>query len=196
MYPAVVPFVREYPVKAGVFMSDKIRNLDLSQGGLAKLQANPQLISSIDLFSSIQRWLEIREQEGKPVLPEHFQSEADNSLHGGLLSWILSSRLPFHHLHPLNQQIPVVDLHLHRGFVGEVEIHKYNDTVIIAQNRWQLLSEQPGPVYIIEWNQPKHQKRPWGRWRVVRVGDGVIFNRWRLEPLDTPFNPTQENPFG
>ena len=149
---------------------------------------------TVDL-RAVERWLVVRAREGCPVEPGRLVVEAEHSIRGGLLGYILAGHEPHEHPPPLHYSRPWHALIDAGGLEGRIEAWRLHerwsadcgrpDAIVIAQHRWHLVETLGADDYRIEWRADGKTSRL-GTWRITRTGEDERGRAtWHLRPEAT-----------
>lgn len=148
-------------------------------------------------LAAIEAWLRVRAREGCPVEPDRFATEAEHSLRGGLLGYILDGHAPHEHPPPRAYSRPWHAL-IDAGGVDDVleawRLHdKWGadcgrpDAIVICQHRWHLVEALGPDDWLVEWRDDNRPGAPshHGTWRITRSGETARGRAtWHLRPDD------------
>lgn len=114
-------------------------------------------------------WWKTRDKEGHTLTPDSFEIEADHSLRGGLLGWILDGRKPQPVPPPLFLSRPWHTLiesgeATVSGFLvwkfKKMPARRDSDVVVIGQSpEWHIVEERDNGVMLLRNKRPEH-----GQW--------------------------------
>lgn len=161
----------------------------------------------IQFLQAIQTWIDVLEREGSPLDPSRFLTDAQHSLRGGLLEYLMKGNEPHEHPPPLYYSRPWHQLIDDGGYEGPLEVWRLHekwgsdcdapDEVIIGQHGWQLLEILGESKYRIQWTgRPKldedgeivgwtglrDEKPRLGIWQIEKIREVKHFTVWRLQP--------------
>ena len=135
-----------------------------------------------ELIGHIRLWLEIREQEGYelPKTGSDFDMEADHSLRGGLLGWLVAGNKPLPNPPPVSFSRPWHDLVAKGRDEGFMDVYPMSpeqsqayglDRMLNLNQRLWVLEEEVAENHYVIVQRVKGveayvAKPEWGRWRL------------------------------
>lgn len=143
------------------------------------------------VYRAIERWMQVRALEGRPVMPASFAIDAMHSARGGLLRRLYDGKEPLQAPPPLAFSAPWYELMEAgaAGITGEMEVSMWGRPltvdIVINQCAWHLVEQKGEHDFVVEYRGRMLAPTRWPAYRctLVRQKTGAeFFNTWHLRP--------------